>query len=230
MQTRFPQPVCCERRAPPPDLAERRPLPRGRRCVFSPPGEWRAAGCVRRSEVGARLRGWRRRCRRARSDEGFGETRHSFAVPADVVGDGREFRRRAFERGSHAETLPAGRNDRNDPESWASASVPFTCVIPVRDDLRALEGYHSAQVDVRVRLNTNESPTPPPDAFRDAVAAEVSRVEWHRYPDRAARRCARPSLRATAWICAGLRRERIQRGTPDDPVGLCGPGPRRGDV
>ena len=34
-----------------------------------------------------------------------------------------------------------------------------------RDDLRALEGYHSAQVDVAVRLNTNESPYPPPDAF-----------------------------------------------------------------
>jgi len=59
-------------------------------------------------------------------------------------------------------------------------------VIPVRDDLRALEGYHSAQVDVRIRLNTNESPEPPPAAFRDAVAAEVSRIEWHRYPDRAA--------------------------------------------
>jgi histidinol-phosphate aminotransferase len=59
-------------------------------------------------------------------------------------------------------------------------------VIRVRDDLRALEGYHSAQVDVRVRLNTNESPEPPPAAFRDAVAAEVSRIDWHRYPDRAA--------------------------------------------
>jgi len=59
-------------------------------------------------------------------------------------------------------------------------------VIPVRDDLRSLEGYHSAQVDVRVRLNTNESPEPPPAGFRDAVAAEVSRIEWHRYPDRAA--------------------------------------------
>ena len=59
-------------------------------------------------------------------------------------------------------------------------------MIPVRDDLRALDGYHSAQVDVRVRLNTNESPEPPPAAFRDAVAAEVSRVDWHRYPDRAA--------------------------------------------
>jgi len=59
-------------------------------------------------------------------------------------------------------------------------------VIPVRDDLRALEGYHSPQVDVRVRLNTNESPLPPPDAWREAFAAELSRVEWHRYPDRQA--------------------------------------------
>ncbi len=59
-------------------------------------------------------------------------------------------------------------------------------MIPVRDDLRALEGYHSAQVDVRVRLNTNESPEPPPDAFGDAVAAELSNVAWHRYPDRSA--------------------------------------------
>lgn len=59
-------------------------------------------------------------------------------------------------------------------------------MIPVRDDLRSLDGYHSAQVDVGVRLNTNESPEPPPAAFRDAVAAEVSRVDWHRYPDRAA--------------------------------------------
>jgi histidinol-phosphate aminotransferase len=59
-------------------------------------------------------------------------------------------------------------------------------VIPVRDDLRALEGYHSPQVDVDVRLNTNESPLPPPEAWRDAFAAELSRVDWHRYPDRRA--------------------------------------------
>lgn len=58
--------------------------------------------------------------------------------------------------------------------------------VPVRDDLRALDGYHSPQVDVRVRLNTNESPVEPPAAWRDAFAAELSRVQWHRYPDRAA--------------------------------------------
>ncbi len=58
--------------------------------------------------------------------------------------------------------------------------------VPVRDDLRALEGYHSAQVSVAIRLNTNEAPGSPPAAFRDALAAEMSRIEWNRYPDRAA--------------------------------------------
>jgi len=62
----------------------------------------------------------------------------------------------------------------------------LTVVIPVRDDLRSLEGYHSPQVDVPVRLNTNESPFPPPDEWREAFAAELSRVDWHRYPDREA--------------------------------------------
>ena len=49
-----------------------------------------------------------------------------------------------------------------------------------------MEGYHSPQVSVRIRLNTNEAPSPPPTAWRDAFAAEVSRLEWNRYPDRAA--------------------------------------------
>jgi len=56
----------------------------------------------------------------------------------------------------------------------------------VRDDLALHPGYHSPQVDVDVRLNTNEAPEPPPDGFREALAAELARVEWHRYPDRSA--------------------------------------------
>ena len=39
---------------------------------------------------------------------------------------------------------------------------------------------------MNVRLNTNESPFPPPAAWRDAFAAELSRAEWQRYPDRGA--------------------------------------------
>jgi len=47
-------------------------------------------------------------------------------------------------------------------------------------------GYHSPQVDVGVRLNTNESPQPPPEGFRRAVTEAVAALEWHRYPSRGA--------------------------------------------
>ena len=47
-------------------------------------------------------------------------------------------------------------------------------------------GYHSPQLDVEVRLNTNESPWPPPPGFTERVAEELSKVGFNRYPDRAA--------------------------------------------
>ena len=47
-----------------------------------------------------------------------------------------------------------------------------------------MEGYHSAQVSVAVRLNTNEAPEPPPPGFADALATEMASLDWHRYPDR----------------------------------------------
>ena len=46
-------------------------------------------------------------------------------------------------------------------------------LVSPRDDLRALEGYHSPQLDVSVRLNTNESPYPPPREFVDRWLAEL---------------------------------------------------------
>jgi histidinol-phosphate aminotransferase len=57
----------------------------------------------------------------------------------------------------------------------------------VRDDLTLIDGYHSPQLDVEVRLNTNESPMPPPRSWHDEVLAEIARVDWHRYPDLEAR-------------------------------------------
>lgn len=56
----------------------------------------------------------------------------------------------------------------------------------IRDDLATLEGYHSPQVEVDIRLNTNEAPGPPPAGFSEAVASAANGVSWHRYPDRSA--------------------------------------------
>lgn len=59
--------------------------------------------------------------------------------------------------------------------------------IQPRDDVALMDGYHSPQVEVEVRLNTNESPTAPPEAWQVALAEEVGRIDWNRYPDRGAR-------------------------------------------
>jgi histidinol-phosphate aminotransferase len=59
-------------------------------------------------------------------------------------------------------------------------------IVPPRDDVALMDGYHSPQVDVSIRLNTNESPAPPPDGFIARVADAVRDVAWHRYPDREA--------------------------------------------
>lgn len=57
-----------------------------------------------------------------------------------------------------------------------------------REQIQAMTGYHSPQVDVPVRLNTNESPFPPPDGWVEALSQVVTSIEWNRYPDRDARR------------------------------------------
>jgi histidinol-phosphate aminotransferase len=56
--------------------------------------------------------------------------------------------------------------------------------IKPRDEVALMEGYHSPQVRVDVRLNTNESPFPPPPAWLEAIDHALGTVEWHRYPDR----------------------------------------------
>ncbi len=66
---------------------------------------------------------------------------------------------------------------------------PVRLVSPLpepRPDLALREGYHSAQVPVEVRLNTNESPYPPPREWLDALLAEASDIAYNRYPDRSA--------------------------------------------
>ncbi|WP_340687537.1 histidinol-phosphate transaminase [Amycolatopsis coloradensis] len=58
--------------------------------------------------------------------------------------------------------------------------------LPLREDLRGRTPYGAPQLDVPIRLNTNENPYPPPDALvadvAEAVRAEAASL--HRYPDR----------------------------------------------
>ncbi|MGA4730130.1 histidinol-phosphate transaminase [Micromonospora taraxaci] len=58
--------------------------------------------------------------------------------------------------------------------------------LPIRDDLRGLSPYGAPQLDVPVRLNTNENSYPVPEpvveAIGKALAAELR--ELNRYPDR----------------------------------------------
>ncbi len=77
-------------------------------------------------------------------------------------------------------------------------------LITVRDDLQLFDGYHSPQVAVDVRLNTNESPYPPPAAWLDALRDELAGVPFHRYPDREA-----SALRAALAELHGVRPEQV---------------------
>ncbi|PJK21187.1 histidinol-phosphate transaminase [Mycolicibacterium goodii] len=58
--------------------------------------------------------------------------------------------------------------------------------LPLRENLRGKSPYGAPQLQVPVRLNTNENPHPPTKALVDDVAASVreAAAELHRYPDR----------------------------------------------
>ncbi len=73
-----------------------------------------------------------------------------------------------------------------------------------RPDLGLREGYHSPQVDVTVRLNTNESPLPPPPEWLEALRDTVGRIAYHRYPDRSA-----AGLRAALAGLHGVKPEQV---------------------
>nr|WP_240506145.1 histidinol-phosphate transaminase [Thermoactinospora rubra] len=58
--------------------------------------------------------------------------------------------------------------------------------LPLRDDLRGKTPYGAPQIDVPVRLNTNENPYPPSPELAEDLARAVREhaVELNRYPDR----------------------------------------------
>jgi histidinol-phosphate aminotransferase len=58
--------------------------------------------------------------------------------------------------------------------------------LPIRDELRGKSPYGAPQLDVPVRLNTNENPYPLPEALVDRITERVREAARHlnRYPDR----------------------------------------------
>ena len=82
---------------------------------------------------------------------------------------------------------------------------------------RSMDGYHSPQVDVEVRLNTNEAPCPPPAGFLDAPGRGAGRRRLAPLPrPRLPRRCGPPSpSHHGVDPGAGVRGQRLQRGAAD---------------
>ncbi len=76
--------------------------------------------------------------------------------------------------------------------------------VPVRDDLQGIVPYGAPQLDVPVRLNTNEMPFPPPPAFYEHLAKRIASLDLHRYPDRRA-----TALRTALGERFGLPPERV---------------------
>lgn len=78
------------------------------------------------------------------------------------------------------------------PDEAASADRPWRPVtldsLPLRDDLRGRSPYGAPQLDVAVRLNTNENPYSPSAELVDALgkAATLAATEANRYPEREA--------------------------------------------
>lgn len=76
--------------------------------------------------------------------------------------------------------------------------------VPVRDDLADVTPYGAPQLDVPVRLNTNETPYPPPPVFAEQLAKRVAALDLNRYPDRRAW-----ALRTALGERVGLPPERV---------------------
>ena len=76
--------------------------------------------------------------------------------------------------------------------------------LPVREDLADIVPYGAPQLDVPVRLNTNETPYPPPPVFAEQLAKRLADLELHRYPDRRAW-----ALRTALGDRFGLAPERV---------------------
>jgi histidinol-phosphate aminotransferase len=76
--------------------------------------------------------------------------------------------------------------------------------VPVREALREVTPYGAPQLDVPVRLNTNETAEPPPPGYLDEVGRRIADLELNRYPDR-----PHHALRDALAVRVGLERSDV---------------------
>ena len=131
----------------------------------------------------------------------------------------------------HVVTLAEAEGLPPTPRPSAARSAPVTAACPSATTSRA----RGLPLAAGRRVACGSTPTSRPSRrrprWRDALAAELSRVDWHRYPDRAATEL-RAAIAALHGVTAepGLRRQRLQRGAPDAAAHLRRPRPHGRDV
>ncbi|GAC1415941.1 MAG: histidinol-phosphate transaminase [Actinomycetota bacterium] len=76
--------------------------------------------------------------------------------------------------------------------------------VELRPDLAKLPAYNAPQADAPVKLNTNESPWPPPDAILAEVTERLRRLSLNRYPDRDATALRAALSRWAQWPAEGI--------------------------
>jgi histidinol-phosphate aminotransferase len=91
-----------------------------------------------------------------------------------------------------------------DRTTTAPAGAAGPGRVPVRADLESVAPYGAPQLEVPVRLNTNETAEPPPAGYLEEVGRRVQELELNRYPDRPHRR-----LREALAARAGLTADRV---------------------
>ncbi len=94
---------------------------------------------------------------------------------------------------------------REEPKAVTLGKQVTLSDLPLRENLRGKSAYGAPQLDVAVRLNTNENPHPPSRALIDdaAEAVRIAAATMHRYPDRDAVELRR-DLAAYVTSCTGV--------------------------
>lgn len=77
-------------------------------------------------------------------------------------------------------------------------------IIAPRAEIASMAGYYSPQIDVEVRLNSNEAPESPPPEFVTRLKTQITDISLNRYPEREAN-----ELRAAIARHHGVKVEQV---------------------